>query len=128
MIRPISFTTLFLAFLLGASTLAFAAADTTPQNPLAKKKPAVTRQVKHHVKRWTVPPGVRTPEQIEGQDYNAWRRDRRFAWRHNVPRAYFYYYGEPTYNGRFGANRRDTLRAGPCWTQTPIGAVWNCGQ
>lgn len=120
---------LVLAASLGASTLAFA--DTGDATPTPKKKPAVTRQVtrhiKHHVPRYTVPPGYRSPQQIERQEYEAWRRDRGFAWRHNVPRAYYYYYGPPFYTGRFGANRRDSLHVGPCWTQTPIGAVWNCG-
>ncbi|MDO8878848.1 MAG: hypothetical protein Q8M24_07520 [Pseudolabrys sp.] len=111
---------LLLAFAVGASAPAFA--DTAPTPP--KKKPAVTR----HVKKWTTPPGYRSPEQIERQEYEAWRRDRRFAWRHNVPQAYYFYYGEPYYNGRFGANRRDSWHVGPCWTQTPIGAVWNCGK
>lgn len=114
-----------LAVSLGASTLALA--DTGDATPTPKKKPAVTRHIKHHVPRYTVPPGYRSPQQIEREEYKAWRRDRAFAWRHNVPRAYYYYYGPPFYNGRFGANRYDSLHVGPCWTQTPIGAVWNCG-
>ena len=125
MIRLFPLAAVLLAFAVGAAAPAFA--DTAPP---AKKKPAATRQVKQakQVKRWTTPPGYRSPQQIERQDYEAWRRDRRFAWRHNVPQAYYFYYGEPYYNGRFGANRRDTWRVGPCWTQTPIGPVWNCGK
>jgi hypothetical protein len=121
--RLLYLATLILAFALASPALA-ARDDTTPP---PQKKPAVTRPVKHHVKRWTTPPGYRSPEQIERERYQAWRRDRAFAFRHNVPRAYYYYYGEPFYNGRFGANRRDSWHVGPCWTQTPVGAVWNCG-
>jgi hypothetical protein len=121
---------LVLAVTFGASTLA--RADTGDTTPTPKKKPAVTRHIKHpakrHVTRYTLPPGYRSPQQIEREDYKSWRRDRDFAWRHNTPRGYYYYYGPPFYNGRFGANRRDSWHVGPCWTQTPIGAVWNCGK
>jgi hypothetical protein len=108
-------TALVLSLALAAPALAEAA---TP-----KKKPAATR----HIKRWTTPPGYRTPEQIERDQYVAYRRNRNAAIRTNAPRAYYYYYGEPFYNGRLGGNRRDSWHVGPCWTQTPIGAVWNCG-
>lgn len=115
MIRIISI--IALAFALASPALA----DTTPP---PKKKPGVTR----HVKKWTTPPGYRTPEQIEREEYKAWRRDRAFARRHNTPRAYYYYYSSPYYySGRF-ASERFGSRIGPCWTQTPIGPVWNCGQ
>lgn len=117
------FAALVLAFALAAPALA-APEDT----PAPKKKPAVTRQHKPHIKKWTTPPGYRSPEQIERDEYKAWRRDRRFAQRYNTPRAYYFYYGPQPYNGRFGANRRDSWHVGPCWTQTPIGAVWNCGK
>jgi hypothetical protein len=124
--RLTSLLTFALALSFGASTLALAAPADTNSPP--KKKPAVTRQAKHHIKRWTVPPGYRSPAQIEREEYKAWRRERALAWRYNAPRAYYYYYGPPFYNGRFGANRRDSLRVGPCWTQTPIGPMWNCGK
>jgi hypothetical protein len=124
MFKPVSLTSLVLAFALGFALALSALADTTPP----KKKSAVTRHLKHHVKRWTTPPGYRSPREIEREETKAWRRDRAFAWRHNAPRAYYYYYGPPYYNGRFGANRYDSLQVGPCWTQTPIGAMWNCGK
>lgn len=112
---------LLLALSLGAPAFASPAlAATSAQNVTPKKKTAIKR----HVKRWTTPPGYRSPEQIEREEYRAWRRDRAFAWRHNTPRAYYYYYSSPYhYRGRFGG-----ARVGPCWTQTPIGAVWNCGK
>jgi hypothetical protein len=35
----------------------------------------------------------------------------------------WYYYGEPGfYRGRYNGGS-----FGPCWTQTPIGPIWNCG-
>src|SRR5690242_13493292 len=58
-------------------------------------------------------PGYRTPEQIEWEDrVAAWRRGPAF------------WYGGP----RFYRNRWNAGGFGPCWTQTPIGNVWNCGQ
>lgn len=104
--------------------LAFPALSAPEDAPAPKKKPAASR----HVKIWTTPPGYRSQDEIERDDYKSWRRERRFAQRHNTPRAYYFYYGPQFYNGRFGANRRDSWHVGPCWTQTPIGAVWNCGK
>jgi hypothetical protein len=35
----------------------------------------------------------------------------------------WYYYGRPGfYRGRYNGGS-----FGPCWTQTPIGPIWNCG-
>jgi hypothetical protein len=34
-----------------------------------------------------------------------------------------YYFGQPGING----GRYNGGSFGPCWTRTPIGAVWNCG-
>ena len=64
-------TALLFAFALGAAPALAAPEDAPPP----KKKPAVTR----HVKKWTTPPGVRTPAQIEREEFKEWRRDRRFA-------------------------------------------------
>ncbi|MDO9411173.1 MAG: hypothetical protein Q7T81_01180 [Pseudolabrys sp.] len=116
-----SVTALILAFSLTAPSLSEAASP--------KKKPGVTRQVKPHVARWTTPPGVRTPAQIERDEFKDWRRDRRIARRNGAPRGYFYYYNSDPYyySGRFASNRFGA-RSGPCWTQTPIGPVWNCGR
>ena len=117
MTRLFPLTALLLAFAVAAP----AYADTTPP---PKKKTAVTR----HVKKWTTPPGYRSPAQIERDDYKSWRREHRFAQRYSVPRAYYYYYSSPYYyGGRFSSDRFGA-RVGPCWTQTPIGAVWNCGK
>ncbi len=117
---------LLLAFAIGAAPAlaAPAYADTAPP----KKKPAVTRQAKPHAKKWTTPPGYRSPAQIERDEFKSWRRERRFAQRTNVPRGYYYYYASPYYYGGRFSSERFGARVGPCWTQTPIGAVWNCGK
>ena len=55
-------------------------------------------------------PGYRTPERIEGEEARNRRR--------------VYWYGGPGfYRGRWNGGG-----FGPCWTQTPIGNVWNCGR
>jgi hypothetical protein len=46
------------------------------------------------------------------------------------PVPYYYRYnGDPRYFGRpgFAGPRYNGGSFGPCWTRTPIGAVWNCG-
>jgi hypothetical protein len=78
----------------------------------ASAAPAPTKG--HHVaRRWHgygFLPGYRTPERIEADD--AWNRRR------------VYWYGGPGfYRGRWNGGG-----FGPCWTQTPIGNVWNCGR
>jgi hypothetical protein len=68
---------------------------------------------RHHVRPWHgygFLPGYRTPERIE------WERARE--------RGPVYWYGYPGfYRGRWNGGG-----FGPCWTQTPIGNVWNCGR
>jgi hypothetical protein len=55
-------------------------------------------------------------------------RDRRHWYIDPVPEyvgydGYWRYFGRPGfYNGRYNGGS-----FGPCWTQTPIGPVWNCG-
>ena len=46
-----------------------------------------------------------------------------------VPAYYRYIDGERYYFGRpgFGGSRYNGGSFGPCWTRTPIGAIWNCG-
>ena len=83
----------------------------------AAKPAAVAAHPKRHVVRrsrgYGFLPGYRSPERIEWEDrVAAWRRGP--AW----------WYGGP----RFYRNRWNAGGFGPCWTQTPIGNVWNCGQ
>jgi len=56
------------------------------------------------------------------------RSDRRHWYIDPVPQ-YYRWDGEWHYFGRpgFGGGRYNGGSFGPCWTRTPIGAVWNCG-
>ena len=56
-------------------------------------------------------------------------RERRPWYIDPTPRYYgydgnSYYFGRP---GFYGGGRYNGGSFGPCWTQTPIGPVWNCG-
>ncbi|AWM08632.1 hypothetical protein HAU86_18450 [Bradyrhizobium symbiodeficiens] len=56
------------------------------------------------------------------------RNDRRHWYIDPVPQYYrwdgeWHYFGRPGFNG----GRYNGGSFGPCWTRTPIGAVWNCG-
>lgn len=107
----------FAAFLLLTALALPAQAATTPEDaaPAPAAQPKRTAHRPHQVWRgYGFLPGYRTPERIE--------RDR--------ARAYYrqfgphYWYGYPGwYHGQW--NRGGF---GPCWTQTPIGNVWNCGR
>lgn len=56
------------------------------------------------------------------------RNERRHWYIDPVPQ-YYRWDGEWHYFGRpgFGGGRYNGGSFGPCWTRTPIGAVWNCG-
>ena len=87
-----------------------ASAAEPPQNAPAPKKRSAVR----HWHGYGFLPGYRTPEQIEREDaYLYWRRHP----------GYFWYGGPGFYRGRWNGGG-----FGPCWTQTPIGQVWNCGK
>ena len=83
---------------------------------IAALTPAGAAPAKRHVVRhwhgYGFLPGYRTPEQVERED--AW-----LYWRRHP-----YWYGWP----RYYHHRWNGGGFGPCWTQTPIGSVWNCGK
>ncbi|WP_167558712.1 hypothetical protein [Bradyrhizobium canariense] len=56
------------------------------------------------------------------------RRERRPWYIDPVP-SYYGYDGDRYYFGRpgFARGRYNGGSFGPCWTQTPIGPIWNCG-
>lgn len=59
-------------------------------------------------------PGYRTPEELRRIE------SRPRYWRHGG----LYYFGRPGFHhGRWNGGSY-----GPCWTSTPIGMMWNCGQ
>jgi hypothetical protein len=86
------------------------------QAPPKKEHPAA-RPITHHVTRhwhgYGFLPGYRTPEQIQAA------RDRHY-WESGP-----HYYG-PAWPG-FYRGRWNGGGFGPCYTQTPIGPMWNCG-
>jgi hypothetical protein len=68
------------------------------------------RHVPRHWHGYGYLPGYRSPERIEREEA-----------RNRTP---VYWYGGPGfYRGRWNGGG-----FGPCWTQTPIGNVWNCGK
>ena len=79
---------------------------------------ATVQKKRHHVTRhwhgYGFLPGYRSPEQIQAA------RDRQY-WESGP-----HYYG-PAWP-RFYRGRWDGGGFGPCYTQTPIGPMWNCGR
>jgi hypothetical protein len=74
--------------------------------PHAERRPATRNE-------YGFLPGYRPPDVIEHQE-------RWLYWRRHPT----YWYGWPGwYRGRWNGGG-----FGPCWTQTPIGNMWNCGR
>lgn len=111
-----------------------AAIGTKAKATKAKTKPRARTKITVK-KRWTgygFLPGYRQPPALTD-----WRAQNRIsAWRAlHEPRYLAIYpysgnaqlrygWGEPgIYRGRWNGGS-----FGPCWTQTPIGMIWNCGQ
>ena len=71
--------------------------------PLFKQDPAVLRQARRERRHWYIDP---------------------------TPQYYDWYSGNLRYPGRPGFYRGQYNGGsmGPCYTQTPIGPVWNCGR
>ncbi|HWU25350.1 MAG TPA: hypothetical protein VN154_03005 [Rhizomicrobium sp.] len=82
----------------------------TTTAPVAKKRP-----VSRHWHGYGFLPGYRPPEVIE-------RERAQHYYRVYGPQ----YYG-PAWPG-FYHGRWNGGGFGPCWTQTPIGPMWNCGR
>ena len=77
---------------------------------LAATAPSFAAPVQGKAHGYGFLPGYRTPERIEWEEARNRRR--------------VYWYGGPGfYRGRWNGGG-----FGPCWTQTPIGNVWNCGR
>jgi hypothetical protein len=91
-------------------TIAVIAAEPAATAPVHKKRP-VTR----HWHGYGFLPGYRPPELVE-------RERAAHYYRVYGPQ----YYG-PAWPG-FYRGRWNGGGFGPCWTQTPIGPMWNCGR
>ncbi len=99
-----------------ACLLVFSAAVAAPDEtaPSAKKRPAA-RHVTRHWHGYGFLPGYRPPEVIERE------REAQYYRTHGPQ-----YYG-PAWPG-FYRGRWNGGGFGPCYTQTPIGPMWNCGR
>ena len=108
MLRTLS-AALAVAVTLSLAPAALAAKADKQTAPVHKKKP-VTR----HWRGYGFLPGYRPPEVIARE------------------RAEHYWASGPHYYGpawpRFYRGRWNGGGFGPCYTQTPIGYMWNCGQ
>ncbi len=97
---------LVLDLLLSLTLLASAQpAPTAPAH--GKRPPRQARQIWHG---YGFLPGYRTPERIDWEN----ARGRPALWWYGPPR---WYHGQWNHGG-----------FGPCYTQTPIGEIWNCGK
>lgn len=83
--------------------------------PRHDKKPHAKRHVDRHWHGYGFLPGYRPPEAIERE------RERHYYEAHGPQ-----FYG-PAWPG-FYRGRWNGGGFGPCYTQTPIGPVWNCGR
>jgi hypothetical protein len=110
--------TVLLAPAISAAPAPDQAVSKAKQHHVAHKRPRLT------VRRWHgygFLPGYRPPEEIA--------RERAEQARH---RPQIYVYGDwmdnPLEQPRFSHGRWNGGGFGPCWTYTPIGMMWNCGQ
>jgi hypothetical protein len=108
-VTEVSMLRVFIAVALSLSSIASAAPAQPP--------PPQNHHASHHWHGYGFLPGYRTPEQIE----------RARAARNYLPNW-------PNYNSygpawpTFYNNRWNGGGFGPCYTQTPIGPIWNCGR
>jgi hypothetical protein len=100
-----------LALLLAAPALA----APTAKHPPHKHRATTARSVPGY----GFLPGVRTPRQIERDNARAYYAARGPRW--YGPASYVSWPG--FYRGRWNGGG-----FGPCYTQTPIGYMWNCGR
>lgn len=110
MLRNVSAATAIASCLVLTAAATAQTASTQQTAPVHKKRP-VTR----HWHGYGFLPGYRPPEVIE-------RERAEHYYRTHGPQ----YYG-PAWPG-FYRGRWNGGGFGPCWTQTPIGPMWNCGR
>jgi hypothetical protein len=92
------------------------------------KKPAHRSHGLGFLPGYVQPPSNALPLFMQRSAARMARRDRRPWYIDPVP-SYYGWDGEWRYMGRpgFYGGRYNGGGAGPCWTRTPIGAIWNCG-
>ena len=95
--------------------MAVAPAFAAPKTPAAKTHKHVVDKKKHHYRSpYGFLPGYEPPEVAEA------RRERDY--RESHPYTFYGPAWPRFYHGRWNGGG-----FGPCYTQTPIGAMWNCG-
>ncbi|QPF93454.1 hypothetical protein [Bradyrhizobium commune] len=69
------------------------------------------------------------PLYMQKNGLRRYARDNRRNWYIDPVPYYYGWNGDWHYFGRpgFGGPRYNGGSFGPCWTRTPIGAIWNCG-
>jgi len=100
--------------LMPAAPAALASAKGASVHKSTHKPPHRKRHVTRHWRGYGFLPGYRPPHVIERE------REERY-WRSGP-----HFYG-PAWP-RFYRGRWNGGGFGPCWTQTPIGYMWNCGR
>jgi len=133
--RPLATTLLAAAFatlLLWPVTTVAQQAD-GKATATSKKSPGKKKPAKYRWRGYGFLPGYRQPPDLT--DWRLRSSRHRTAYRSYEPRYWYYQpysghaqlrygWGYPgVYHGRWNGGS-----FGPCWTQTPIGMMWNCGQ
>jgi hypothetical protein len=102
-----------------------ARADPAKASPTkAKRAGTGKRQLRRSPQGYGFLPGYEAPPDDRYPDYrrnarSAWSEGRYWSWG-----RWYYGWGSPGFvRGRWNGGS-----IGPCWTWTPIGAVWNCGR
>jgi len=89
------------------------------------KRPAkITVHPQRHWHGYGFLPGYRQPDVDQGVPRYGVQPDDPYEVRYWHYGQWRYGYGRP----RFYGGRWNGGSFGPCWTQTPIGPMWNCGQ
>jgi hypothetical protein len=98
-----------------AMAVALSLAQAAPSTPVEKKRDVTKYHVVRHWHGYGFLPGYRPPEVIERERLEHYYR------------VYGRQYYGPAWPG-FYRGRWNGGGFGPCWTQTPIGPMWNCGR